>query len=56
MPDYEKMYRELFRATTRAIEILQQSQVKTEELYIASTRPIIELIHTESSGEEDDPI
>lgn len=50
MPDYAKMYQELFRSTTLAIELLQQAQLKTEELYISSCEPSLVLFH-----EEQDP-
>lgn len=36
MPDYHKMYAELFRTITNAIDLLQQAQIKTEEIYISS--------------------
>lgn len=35
MIDYQAMYYELFNSLTAAIEILQQAQQKTEELYIS---------------------
>lgn len=34
MPDYKEMYRILFNAMTEAIFILQEAQLKCEELYI----------------------
>lgn len=34
MPDYKKMYLELFNAVTDAIEKLQEVQKKTEQMYI----------------------
>ena len=34
MTDYKEMYRELFIATTKAIEILVEAQQKCEEMYI----------------------
>ena len=37
MPDYKRMYKKLFNAVTEAIEILQEAQVDTEELYIESS-------------------
>ncbi len=43
MPNYEKMYKELFNAFTEAIEILQKAQQLTEEMYISdSTQPEVE--------------
>ena len=35
MADYQKMYTEMFNATTDAIEILQKAQQTTEEIYIS---------------------
>lgn len=36
MPDYQKMYAELFISVTKAIELLKQAQITTEEIYITS--------------------
>lgn len=36
MADYQAMYRKLFQATTKAIDLLQRAQQETEELYISS--------------------
>ncbi len=36
MPDFREMYVTLFRETTKAIDILQAAQQKTEEIYISS--------------------
>lgn len=44
MADYQKMYRKLFQATTRAIELLQQAQQETEEIYISSDEPELQLV------------
>ena len=35
MPDYKEMYLTLFRAMTKSIDILQEAQQKTEEMYIS---------------------
>ncbi len=37
MPDYEKMYFELFNGVTDIIEDLKKLQQKTEKLYIEET-------------------
>ncbi|MBD5118507.1 MAG: hypothetical protein HDT37_05300 [Clostridiales bacterium] len=37
MPDYQKMYLTLFRATENAIELLIAAQRECEELYISAT-------------------
>lgn len=52
MADYAKMYQELFRATTKAIELLQQAQINTEEIYISSDEPVIQLV-TKNKKDED---
>ena len=36
MTDYKKMYREMFIAATKAIEILIDAQQKCEEIYISA--------------------
>jgi len=36
MPDYKETYGLLFRAMSKAIEILQEAQQTAEEMYIAS--------------------
>ena len=36
MPDYKKMYLELFNSITNAIEILKEAQIKSEDMYINS--------------------
>ena len=37
MPDYKTMYKELFKAVTEAIDILQKAQIECEEIYINSS-------------------
>lgn len=44
MTDYPKMYQELFRAVTKAIDLLQRAQIKTEEIYISASETVIELV------------
>ena len=36
MPDYKTMYYTLFNAMTDAVQILQEAQRETEEMYIES--------------------
>jgi len=36
MPDYEEMYKVLFRSMTQAITILQEAQQYAEKIYISS--------------------
>lgn len=52
MPDYAEMYRELFRATTRAISMLQQAQITTEEMFLSAEEP--QLIVLKQNNAEDD--
>ena len=37
MPDYQRMYLELFNEMTELIEKMKEIQKKTEEMYIEST-------------------
>ena len=53
MPDYAEMYKKLFRSQTKAIQILQQAQQETEELYISDEGP--GLIVFQPPGEDDNP-
>lgn len=46
MANYQEMYRQLFTAQTAAIEILQQAQQQTEELYIDSPDPTVLMLDT----------
>lgn len=52
MPDYQNMYTELFRSVTKAIELLQQAQIKTEEIYISSKETVLTLVPEQKT--EDD--
>ena len=47
MPDYARMYRELFNAVTDAVEILQKAQLRTEELYMEADDSVIRLLQPE---------
>ena len=38
MPDYEKMYYELFNKITDAIEILKEAQKNAEEKFVSSDK------------------
>ena len=44
MPDYAAMYRKLFNSQTDAIELLQQAQRDTEEMYSSSPEPDIRVL------------
>lgn len=54
MPDYKKMYVTLFKETTKAINILQSAQQRTEEIYISDDTKdnLILLIHDEDAQDE----
>lgn len=41
MPDYKKMYYELFRASEEAIQILIKAQQRCEEMYLSAEEPLI---------------
>lgn len=43
MADYQEMYGRLFRAITKSIEILQQVQQETEELYLSAEENIVQV-------------
>ena len=49
MPDYKEMYLKLFNSITNAIEILQQAQIETEEIYITSDdeNNVVKIINNE---------
>lgn len=42
MPDYRAMYHKLFNAITDAINLLQQVQQDTEEIYISTEKTVQE--------------
>mgnify|MGYP000851662999 FL=1 len=52
MPEYSKMYTQLFNAVTDAISILQKAQQKSEEQYVQSDEPTITLIRPEETEQE----
>ena len=45
MADYREMYRKLFQATAKAINLLQVAQQETEELYISSDDAELRLLN-----------
>jgi hypothetical protein len=53
VPDYAKMYHKLFNAMTDAIEVLQQAQRETEEMYVSAKEPEIHLLHPEDVAKDD---
>lgn len=50
MPDYKAMYIKLFQSQTEAIQLLQNAQQETEEMYIASEPTDIKILFPESDG------
>jgi hypothetical protein len=57
MPDYAEMYKKLFRSQTKAIQILQQAQQETEELYISDEGPdliVLQPQESEDNSNEED--
>ncbi len=44
MADYAEMYKVLFRVVTEAIEMLQQAQQATEEIYVSDDGPVIAML------------
>ena len=55
MIDYKELYITLFRGVTKAINILQESQQKTEDLFMDSEEnaPIIRLLRPEQDETAD---
>ena len=49
MPDYAEMYKKLFRSQTKAIQILQQAQQETEELYISDEGPDLTVLQPQEN-------
>lgn len=56
MADYQEMYRKLFQATTKAIDILQKAQQETEELYISSGQPELHLVKQKDSSQKSNTV
>ncbi len=44
MPDYKKLYLEMFRAAEQAVNILMAAQQECEALYISSPEPEFQVI------------
>lgn len=53
VPDYQEMYRVLFRSQTKAITLLQEAQRQTEELYISACEPKIVLLEPKEDDKPD---
>lgn len=54
MPDYKAMYIKLFQSQTKAIQLLQNTQQETEEMYIASEPTGIKVLFPENDGSNTD--
>lgn len=54
MPDYAKMYYQLFHAMTESIEILQRAQQDTEELYLSAKEPELYILDGKTVDEAGD--
>jgi hypothetical protein len=44
MPDYAAMYARLFQSQTKAIQLLQEAQQDTEEIYLTAPEPNITVL------------
>ena len=44
MADYKSMYAKLFNSQTKAIQLLQQAQQETEDMFIEAEEPDIRLL------------
>ena len=53
MPNYAAMYKRLFNSQTTAIEILQQAQRDTEEMYIEAPEPTLTVLERKEPDEDD---
>jgi len=54
MPDYKEMYLTLFRAMTKANDILQEAQQKTEQMYIDDTENKLILLQPSKVKEDEE--
>lgn len=50
MPDYDAMYHLMFNAQTDAINILQETQRKAEEMYISFKQPDIRVLEPKTKA------
>ena len=50
MADYREMYLRLFRATTRAIEMLTEAQQECEEIYLSAEEEMLPLPVSEDAA------
>lgn len=52
MADYREMYLRLFRATTKAIEMLTEAQQECEEIYLSAEEEMLPLLISEDAAAE----
>jgi len=52
MPDYAAMYKRLFNSQTTAIQILQEAQQDTENMYIEAPEPTITVLERKAPDED----
>lgn len=50
MPDYKEMYFKLFRATTKAIDILEVAQQECEELFLSPEEPNLTVLPSKNDS------
>jgi len=53
MPDYAAMYKRLFNSQTTAIEILQQAQQDTENMYIEAPEPTLTVLERKEPDKDE---
>jgi len=54
MPDFKQMYTKLFQTQSQVIEILQQAQRDTEEMYIEAEPPSLTVFSQKDPKNNDD--
>jgi len=54
MPNYAQMYKVLFSSITQAIAILQKAQQATEQMYISSEDPFIQVLPRDCDSKDKD--
>ena len=54
MPDYARMYKHLFNVQTDVIITLQKAHVETEEMYLSSPEPDVQLLDFSKPDEDNE--
>lgn len=52
MADYKSMYAKLFNSQTKAIQLLQQAQQETEDMFVNAEEPDIRLLSELKNGDD----